>query len=443
MNALSSLAPEWERIDLLGACLSSVRRGADISEAVGERLQSVQHEVQSIRRTEPWLSLVAEHGLEPLDQDILACSLAPQAEPRLGWMYQELQSGVVSPFPTPALIREMFVMDAQESSLFNERLAQNAPLHRSGMIEGHSPGLFQPIQPSARACAGLLGWRVTTSMAIPGAIEMSARARWGDLVLPDHCVQTLGEYLLWVKHRQQVEVEWGGRVSGGPVALFSGPSGTGKSYAAEVIATELGWPLFRVDLGLLVSKYIGETEKNLNALFDAAHGQSVVLLFDEADSLFSKRGEVKEARDRYANMEVSHLLSRIERHQGPCILTSNLRQHIDNAFTRRFQVVIDFPRPDANARTQLWRMHIPPKAPCADDVDFELLGSEFNLSGGQIHNAALYAAFLAAGEGCSIGLAQIARAVRTELGKKGGELSSSSLGKLAMHLTPEASRDPD
>jgi len=186
-----------------------------------------------------------------------------------------------------------------------------------------------------------------------------------------------------------------------------------------------------------VSKYIGETEKNLNALFDAAHGRDVVLLFDEADSLFGKRGEIKEARDRYANMEVSHLLSRIERHQGPCILTSNLRQHIDSAFARRFQMVVEFPMPDVAARGELWRLHIPVGAPLDGDVDPALLGKELSLTGGQIRNAALHAAFLAAGEASSINLTHITSAVWTELAKEGGEMITASLGKLAQYLPEE------
>jgi hypothetical protein len=443
MNPMPALAPEWERIDLLGACLSAARRGADIPQELGQRLEVVHREVNLIRQADPWRSVVTEFDFEPLDLDILACSLAPEAEPRLGWMYQELQPGLDSPYPTPALIREMFVMNTEESYMFNRRLRPGAPLLSSGMLEGHSSSLFQPIRPSTRASAGLLGWPATASVVVPGALEVPLTATWDDLVLPRHCLKHLREFILWVTHRRQVEIDWGGRVTGGPVALFSGPSGTGKTYASEVVANALGWPLFRVDLGLLVSKYIGETEKNLNALFDAADGKSVVLLFDEADSLFSKRGEVKEARDRYANMEISHLLSRIERHRGPCILTSNLRQHIDSAFTRRFQIVIDFPRPDSAARAKLWRLHIPPQAPYDSEVEPELLGREFNLSGGQIRNAALHAAFLAAGESKPIGLAHIARAVWTEFAKKGGELSSASLGKLAAYLPIEAKDDPN
>ncbi|TKB25865.1 ATP-binding protein [Desulfopila sp. IMCC35006] len=436
MNAMP-LAAEWERIDLLGACLSAYRRGVEIPKEVSQRLDHVQSDVNALRDRDPWRSLSSECGLEALDQDILACCLAPEAEPRLGWMYQDLQRGISSPYPTPALIREMFVLNNEESKFFNQRLLLNSPLLRSGLVEGEAYGLFQPLHPSKRALHQLLGWPLLEKMRVPGAVEVVCRVSWDDLVLPEDCLRKLREFILWVTHRQKVEREWGGRVGGGPVVLFSGPSGTGKTFASEVVANALGWPLFRVDLGLLVSKYIGETEKNLNALFDAAGSRQVVLLFDEADSLFSKRGEVREARDRYANMEVSHLLSRIEHHSGPCILTTNLRKYIDPAFTRRFQMIVDFPRPEAAARTRLWNLHIPPNAPRDADVNTQLLGSEFNLSGGQIRNAALHASFLAAGESRPIGMAHIASAVWTEFSKKGGEQSSVNMGKFAHYLYEE------
>lgn len=437
--SMMTLAVEWERIDLLGACLSAFRKGIEIPDKVSQRLGDVQQEVNLIREKDPWRPLSEEHGLDVLDQDILACCLAPEAVPRLGWMYHELQSGISSAYPTPALIREMFVLNNEESKRFNQRLTKDAPLLRSGMVKGESNGLFQPLYPSASARHRLLGWPLTEKVNVPGAVAVVCNAGWDDLVLPEHCLRKLREIILWVTHRQQVEQNWGGRISGGPIALFSGPTGTGKTFASEVLANALGWPLYRVDLGLLVSKYIGETEKNLNALFDAADGRNVVLLFDEADSLFSKRGEVKEARDRYANMEVSHLLSRIERHRGPCILTTNLRKHIDSAFTRRFQMIVDFPRPEAQDRSRLWEMHLPPGAPRESDVNTQLLGSEFNLSGGQIRNAALHASFLAAGDSRPIGLSHIASAVWTEFSKMGGEQSSSKMGSFAHLLNRENS----
>jgi SpoVK/Ycf46/Vps4 family AAA+-type ATPase len=267
---------------------------------------------------------------------------------------------------------------------------------------------------------------------------VQCQASWQDLVLPPACRRAIAEYLYWITHRHRVETQWGARLPGGPVALFAGPSGTGKTLAAEVIAATLGRRLYRVDLGMLVSKYIGETEKNLNALFDATDGEEVVLLFDEADSLFGRRSDVREARDRYANMEVSHLLSRIERHRGPCILTTNLRHHLDPAFARRFQAVIEFPRPDSASRAMLWRRGFPPQAPLAAEIDAEQLGAALELTGAQIRNSALHAAFLAAAQDTSISLTHVAAAVLSELIKDGREVPRSSLGLLAGYLPPEA-----
>ena len=257
------------------------------------------------------------------------------------------------------------------------------------------------------------------SISLPGVIDSPSEATWDDLVLPEHCIQSLQEFVLWVTHRDQVELEWGGRVAGGPIALLSGPPGTGKTLAGKILANTLGLDLCRIDLALLVSKYIGETEKNLNALFDALAHEPMLLFFDEADSLFGKRSEVKDAHDRYANLEVNYLLSRLERYKGPCVLTSNIKDQIDPAFVRRFRFVIDFPIPGEAERSRLWRLYLPVGAPIDKDVDTDNLARELELTGGQIRNAALHAAFLAAGESSSITSKHIASAVQAELVKTG------------------------
>jgi len=258
-----------------------------------------------------------------------------------------------------------------------------------------------------------------TNFFLPGVIDTTSEATWDDLVLPEQCIQSLHEYVLWVTHRDQVELEWGGRVTGGPIALFSGASGTGKTFAGKFLGNVLGLDLYTIDLGLLVSKYIGETEKNLNALFDAVAHEPMLLLFDEADSLFGKRSEVKDAHDRYANLEVNYLLSRLERYKGPSVMTSNSKDRIDPDVLRRFQFVIDFPLPDAAERSRLWRLYLPVRAPIDRDVDTDNLAEELELTGGQIRNAALHAAFLAAGESSSITMKHITRAIQAELVKSG------------------------
>jgi hypothetical protein len=311
-----------------------------------------------------------------------------------------------------------------------QTLSDGAPLRRLRLIDIDDGGMQAAIRPAPGVTARLLGFPAEVATP-PGTTRVLRETGWDELLLPPDRIAVLHEFLHWIEHRDVVVTEWGGRASGGPVALFTGPPGTGKTLAASVIAAQLGWPLYRVDLGSLVSKYIGETEKNLNRLFSAMHGQPGVLQFDEAESLFGKRGEVRDARDRYANLEVSHLLARIEQHEGPCILTTNMRGHLDQAFARRFQVTIEFPRPDAATRARLWRLHLPPRAPLDAAVDLDAVGAAVHLTGGGIRNAALHAAFLAAARRRSIGLPEISLAVWRELGKDGRSLSPADLGPLA------------
>jgi len=430
---LNSLAVEWERIELLAHLVTKSRQGRPPSQALLTSLQQLQGEVEENRRQGRGLVELALCHLNSTELDVLACVLAPEAEPRLGWIFQNLQIGLPQPYPTIALLQELLSINSEESSQFYEVFGESAPLRRLGLIKVEEGDPFRPVRPAPGVTARFLR-RPPVTPDLPGAILVKIRAGWDELILPPDRLTMLGEFILWIIHKTKVVKEWGGQDCGGPVALFSGPSGTGKTFAAAVLATELGWPLYRVDLGRLVSKYIGETEKNLNHLFDTAHGQPMILQFDEADSLFSKRGEVKEARDRYANMEVSHLLARIESHHGPVILTTNLHKHLDPAFARRFQLVVDFPRPDAKARTFLWQRLLPPKAPGSAEMDFPFLGQSVNLTGGQIRNASLHAAYLAVGDGQRITIRHIALAVWRELGKDGRELSKTDLGALARFL---------
>jgi hypothetical protein len=427
-----SLSVEWNRVELLASLLSQARQGHEAPESRLQELRQLQAQVEAGRANGAWRA-IGEYPLEGLEYDVLACAAAPEVEPRLAWMFQNLQSGVPQPYPTAALVHELLALDVESSEVLYAALAEGGTLRRAGLIRLESESPFQPIRPMAGLTARLLG-RAHVETPPPGATRVTLAPTWEDLILPAARTAMLKEFLLWIRHRKRVFGDWGGLDCGGPVALFSGPSGTGKTFAAAVLATELGWPLYRVDLGRLVSKYIGETEKNLNRLFDTAHGRPMVLQFDEADSLFSKRGEVKEARDRYANMEVSHLLARIEAHQGPCILTTNLRRNLDPAFARRFQVVADFPRPDAAARALLWERLLPPVAPRASDLDIASLGEAVNLTGGEIRNAALHAAFLAAETDRPIGLPEITLAVWRELSKSGRDLTPSDLGPLAPHF---------
>jgi hypothetical protein len=241
---------------------------------------------------------------------------------------------------------------------------------------------------------------------------------WADVVLPEDITDSLLELTSRVRHRKVVFEKWGfGRsltTARGITALFQGSPGTGKTMVAGVIARDLGLEMYRVDVSRITSKWIGETEKNLGALFDAAEEGQVMLLFDEADSLFAKRTEVKSSVDRYANMEVNYLLQRLDSFEGIAILTTNFGSSIDSAFKRRLTYRVTFPFPDEEMREQLWKSLIPPQVPISGKLDFASLAQRFRLSGGYIRNAALRAAFLAVEEGSALTHAHLERAIRME-----------------------------
>jgi hypothetical protein len=247
---------------------------------------------------------------------------------------------------------------------------------------------------------------------------------WESLVLPERSLSALRTIASFLRHRDRVLLEWGGdgppRAAAGLTVLFAGESGTGKTMAAQVVARDLGLDLFRIDLATVVSKYIGETEKNLDRIFAAAEGSNAVLLFDEADALFGKRSEVRDAHDRYANVEVAYLLQRIEGYAGAVILTTNLRQNIDAGFLRRLDLVVDFPFPEPRERERLWQRLLPAAAHRQEsDIEIPFLAARFKLAGGSIRNAALAAALLAAEEGAPIAMAHVVRAVALEYDKLG------------------------
>jgi len=202
-------------------------------------------------------------------------------------------------------------------------------------------------------------------------------------------------------------------------ALFSGASGTGKTMAAQVVAGALGLDLYRIDLSRVVSKYIGETEKNLGRIFDQAEASNAILFFDEADALFGKRSEVKDAHDRYANIEIGYLLQKMEEFRGVTILATNLRQNMDDAFVRRLAFHVHFPLPGERDRVRIWRGVLPRALPVDADVDLEVLGRRFQVSGGNIRNAALAAAFLAADEGAPVAMRHLVLGMRREFQKMG------------------------
>jgi SpoVK/Ycf46/Vps4 family AAA+-type ATPase len=255
------------------------------------------------------------------------------------------------------------------------------------------------------------------------ALKSNPRYSLEDLVLPKDTLEHLKEVSGFIKYKGKVHFDWGFEkklsLGKGLNVLFSGPPGTGKTMAAEVLANEAKLDLYKIDLSIVVSKYIGDTEKNLKTIFEEAETSNCILFFDEADALFGKRSEVKDAHDRYANIETGYLLQKMEEYEGVVILATNLSKNIDGAFLRRMRYVIDFPFPDKEQRKEIWKGIFPYEAPLAREVDYEFVSEKLNLSGGNIKNIALTAAFYAAEDSCEIGMSQIIRAARREYIKMG------------------------
>jgi len=276
-------------------------------------------------------------------------------------------------------------------------------------------------------------WNACRSYARPKLEDLAQRiipvAGWEDLVLPEPQKQTLRQLASQVRHRMSVYEAWGFASKGsrglGVSALFSGESGAGKTMAAEVLARDLKLDLYRIDLSAVVSKYIGETEKNLKRVFDAAEEGGALLLFDEADALFGKRGEINDSRDRYANIEVGYLLQRMEAYQGLAILTTNLKSSLDRAFQRRLRFIVNFPFPDAAQREAIWMRVFPTKTPTRGLQPTRL--AQLNVTGGNIRNIALNAAFLAAETRQPVEMSHLLQAARLESQKIERPLSEAEI----------------
>ncbi|HEY9624550.1 MAG TPA: AAA family ATPase [Crinalium sp.] len=276
-------------------------------------------------------------------------------------------------------------------------------------------------------------WDTCRVQARPRLDDLAQRiesgSAWNDLVLPDSQRQVLRDIAAHVRQRAKVYEQWGFAGKGGRglgiTALFAGASGTGKTMAADVLAQELQLDLYRIDLSSVVSKYIGETEKNLRRVFDAAEVGGVILLFDEADALFGKRSDVKDSHDRYANMEVSYLLQRMEAYRGLAILTTNLKDSLDQAFLRRLRFVVQFPFPSAEQRAEIWNRVFPGNTP-TDGLDPRKL-ARLNVAGGNIRNIALNAAFLAADAEEPVMMKHVLSAARSEYAKLERPLTDSEV----------------
>jgi hypothetical protein len=364
----------------------------------------------------------ALRALAAVDERALVCGMGQDAAVALG---DRTAITVEVPLPSFAERRAAWALHAgvddvddvaAKFRLSMGQIADAAEVARhTAAVEGAGPPRREHLDLGARrASSGRLGEL---------AVRLDPSFGWDQLVLPEKQLDILRSISGYLRHRELVLSEWGyGRTVArvqGLKTLFAGESGTGKTMAAQVLARDLGLELFRIDLATVVSKYIGETEKNLDRIFVAAEGSNAILFFDEADALFGRRSEVSDSHDRYANIEVAYLLQKMEAYSGAVILATNFRHNIDEAFLRRLDHVIDFPFPEPEDRERIWRLVLPAEAPLEADIDVGFLATQFKLSGGGIRNASLAAAFLAAEDGRVIGMRHLVMGVALEYGKLG------------------------
>ncbi len=370
---------------------------------------------------QPWVAPPMFFGKELTDLTVVSFPMPDFAQRRLCWLAGLAAAGVdlddndlndlTSRFQlTPGQIAEA-VITARNYA----RWRVTAQSSDAGLFPESEQPTLQELFTAARSQSNQKLSQVTQ--------KIQPRYSWEDIVLPPELLAQLQEIINSVKHRHIVYDQWGfgSKLSSGKGlnALFAGSSGTGKTMAAEVMAHELSLDLYKIDLSQIVSKYIGETEKNLDRVFREAQTSNAILFFDEADALFGKRSEVKDAHDRYANIEIGYLLQKMEEYEGVAILATNLRGNLDEAFARRLHFIIEFPFPDEAYRALIWQGIFPAQSPLAEDVNFNVLARSFRLSGGNIKNVALAAAFLAAEEKQSIGMKHLRRAAKRELQKVG------------------------
>jgi SpoVK/Ycf46/Vps4 family AAA+-type ATPase len=345
---------------------------------------------------------------------------------QFGWLYGEI--GI----PAASMREAFWTAEAGESA----KRYENATWRELADKYRFTPGQIKSAWRQATALAVGRGSELPERAEIEAASRSQFRHRlaqladrivpartWEDLVLAEEPYSLIREACNRFVHRETVYERWGfGRklpYGKGLSLLFAGLPGTGKTMAAEIIAGELGLELYRIDLSRIVSKYIGETEQRLSELFTEAENSGAILFFDEGDALFGKRTEVKDAHDKYANLEAAYLLQRIEAYDGVSILATNLLQNLDEALIRRMSFIVKFPFPGAAERELIFRAHLPPQAPLSESLDLAFLASRLEVSGGYIKNIVLAAAFLAAGDLKPIGMEHFVRAAKQELRKMG------------------------
>lgn len=403
---LELILRRWERETLLSGCL--VLLSLHQVELHDPARRSAVHQLCE-RLNVPFL-VSGPQRLLPLTRPLVTVELSQPEAAEQQLLWEQILQDDRSRSGETALLASQFTLSASAI-----RHAAQSAASASETMNEHA--LWDACRHHARPALDGLAQRVVSQVS------------WHDLVLPERETALLHDITTQLRHRHTVYQQWefGCRTSRGLgiSALFAGPSGTGKTLAAEVIAGVLRLDLYKIDLSQVVSKYIGETEKNLARIFDAAEAGGAILFFDEADALFGKRSEVKDSHDRYANIEISYLLQRMEAYRGLAILTTNMKQALDSAFLRRLRFIVNFRFPDSEQRARIWRRVFPDQTP-TNNLEWEKL-AQLNVTGGTIRNIAVNGAFFAAADNAPVGMHHLLRAVRTEYDKLERPLSGAEI----------------
>lgn len=380
----------------------------------------------TLRAHGPLADVMSTAGLSPAEALVALAAVAPAIDERYDALYRRLSDRQDAPGLTGDVARTLVARTLEARLAATAMLSPRGRLRAMGLLDVEAPGTMAArLAPDPELVSWLLGLPegVAAQRGEFPARALSTVHSLDDVVLPGPARDRVDDLVARIAHRDLVVGEWGFGAhhdnTAGLVALFHGPPGTGKTMTAAAIARSTGLPAHLVDLSSLISKYIGETEKHLAAIFDRAARERCILVFDEADAIFGRRTEVADAHDRYANQEVSYLLSRIEQHPGVVILTTNLLANIDDAFQRRIHVMVEFPSPGVAERTRLWRTVLPPALPVDDAVDLDDLAHRYPLTGAQIRDAGLDAAYLAASAEHTVTHAHLVDGVRRQFEKAG------------------------
>ncbi len=424
---VGELRSALEALEAVIAIRLEERRGGPSARLLG--LDSPDEGIPPIGRYRgagPLAEVITAAGLTAAEALVLVAAIAPRVDEKFDALYAQLTDRPDVRGLTGEVARTLAARTFAGRLTATALLSSSAPLIASGLVSldpaGDLSGRLSPDPSLTRWLLGLPPDSPSASADFP-ARQLTTVHTLDDVVLPGPARRRIAELTDRIAHRDLVVDTWGfghhHDNTVGLIALFHGPPGTGKTMTAAALARSAGLPAYMVDLSALVSKYIGDTEKSLAKVFDRAVRERCILVFDEADAVFGKRTKVSDSHDRYANQEVSYLLSRIEQHPGVVVLTTNLLANIDEAFQRRIHVMVEFPAPGPGERSRLWRAVLPPDLPVDDAVDLDNLAQRFALSGAQIRDASLDAAYLAAADGRVVTHEYLLTGVQRQLEKAG------------------------